>query len=102
MAFSKTFPRQTEKSMYPKWIEVSLTADEEREQEELCRMKNREVLKQCIDDARIIIEKEELKRFQNDLVHMAVALFEKRASHEIYFKEKKAKLKFDEMGKNNK
>ena len=34
-----------------------------------------------------------------NVVRLAVALFEKRASHEIFFKENKAKEKFDEKFK---
>jgi len=33
MAFSKSFAKTTEKSVYPKWTEVFLTDDEEREEE---------------------------------------------------------------------
>lgn len=95
MGFSKTFPRTTDKSVYPKWIEIGLGEEEEKEQERKAREKNIEVMKECIVDAKRIIGEKDLHRYQSDLVSMAVALFEKRASHEIYFKENKAKEKFD-------
>jgi hypothetical protein len=50
---------------------------------------------ESIQDAKVIMEKEDLKPFQTDMVHIALALFEKRASHEIYYKENKAKELFD-------
>jgi hypothetical protein len=37
-----------------------------------------------------------LKDFQSDMVSIASALFEKRASHSVYWKESRAKEKFDD------
>ncbi len=96
MTFSKSFPRTTDKSVYPVWEEISLTEAEETEQESIARRENIEKIHQCIKDAKTIIESEGLKPFQTDMVNMAIALFEKRGSHEIYYKENKAKEKFDE------
>jgi hypothetical protein len=96
MVFSKSFPKTSDKSVYPKWEEITLTDIEEKEQEVLCRKDNIEKMKECITDAKQIIESGRLKPFQTDMIHMAIALFEKRASHEIYYKENKAKEKFDE------
>jgi len=96
MGFNKSFPRTTDKSVYPVWEEISLTEAEETEQESLARKENIEKMRQCIKDAKTIIETERLKPFQTDMVNMAIALFEKRGSHEIYYKENKAKEKFDE------
>ncbi len=95
MGFSKSFPRTTDKSVYPIWEEISLSKEEETEQESLARRENIEKIHQCIKDAKTIIESEGLKPFQTDMVNMAIALFEKRGSHEIYYKENKAKEKFD-------
>lgn len=95
LAFSKTFPKTTDKSVYPKWIEVYLTDLEEREEELNARKKNIEIMKECVDDAKKIIDDKNLTKYQSDLVSIATALFEKRASHEIYWKENKAKEKFD-------
>ena len=95
MAFSKTFPKTTDKSVYPKWTEVFLTEEEEKEQEELCREKNIRLMKECISDAKKIFLEQKLKDYQTDIIRLAVALFEKRASHSVYWKESKAKKKFD-------
>ncbi|MGM5482605.1 MAG: hypothetical protein ACQESF_04040 [Nanobdellota archaeon] len=95
MAFSKAFPRTTERSVYPKWEEIFLTKEEEKEQEELSREENLRIIKQCVDDAKKIFEEKDLKSYQSDVISVAVALFEKRGSHTIFYKESKAKKKFD-------
>jgi len=56
-------------------------------------------MKECIEDAKLIMKEKGLKDYQTDLIHMAISLFEKRASHSIYWKESKAKEKFDEKFK---
>ncbi len=99
MPFSKSFPKATEKSVYPKWEEVFLTKEEELEQEKLAREANYEIMKECIDDARVIFREKELKSFQSDIIRVAVSLFEKRASHPVFYKESKAKEKFDNQNK---
>lgn len=100
MAFSKSFPKTSGKSSYPVWEEVFLTESEEQLEEAKARDANVKLLKECIEDAKHIISDGKLKPFQTDLVSMAIALFEKRASHVIYHKESRAKEKFDL--KNNK
>lgn len=95
MGFSKSFPRNVEGSSYPRWEEVSITNEEEKEEEEKARQDNIKLMKQCIDDAKAILLEAEMKDYQTDAVNMAVAMFEKRASHSIYWKENKAKEKFD-------
>ena len=97
MAFSKSFPKTTDKSVYPKWEEVFLTEKEEKEQDELSRKDNIKLMKECIDDAKAIFSDKKLKDYQTDIIKMAVALFEKRASHSVFWKESKAKEKFDEQ-----
>lgn len=97
MPFSKTFPKSTDKSVYPKWEEVYLTDEEETQCEVECREKNIRVMKQCIEDARSIVSEKKLLESQRAITSIAEALFDKRASHEIFFKEKKAKEKFDAM-----
>lgn len=99
MAFSKSFPRTTEKSSYPIWEEVTLDEAEEHEQETLARKENIIKMRECIEDAKNIIESNNLKQYQTDMISVAIALFEKRGSHEIYYKENKAKEKFDRMFK---
>ena len=95
MAFSKSFPKTTDKSAYPKWVEIFLTEAEESGVEQEARKENVELMKQCIDDARKIMQDRNLKDYQTDLIHLAISLFEKRASHTVYWKESKAKDKFD-------
>ena len=53
-------------------------------------------MKECIDDTKSIFKNKDLKQYQSDLINIAIALFEKRASHTVYWKESKAKEKFDE------
>ena len=95
MAFSKSFPKTVEGSSYPQWEEVFLTEEEEREEERKCREENIKIMKECVDDAKKIIQEKNMKEYQTDVVTMAISLFEKRASHSVYWKESKAKGKFD-------
>jgi hypothetical protein len=95
MAFSKAFAKTTEKSVYPKWTEVFLSKEEESEEEKKCRQENIILMKDCVEDAKKIFSDKKLKDYQTDVIHIAVALFEKRASHAIYWKESRAKDKFD-------
>lgn len=96
MAYSKSFPRTTKESTYPIWEEIYLSDAEENEQEVKTRSENIELMKECIEDAKQIIADKNLKDYQTDVINMAISLFEKRASHSVYYKEEKAKEKFDE------
>ena len=97
MTFSKTFPRTIKGSNYPRWEEISISDKEEALEEQKCRTENIDLIKECIEDAKKIFQEKDLKRYQTDMIRLAIALFEKRASHSIYFKERKAKKKFDKM-----
>jgi len=97
MAFSKSFPRTTDKSAYPVWEEVFLTGEEEQEEGKKCREENIQLMKECIDDAKQLIESKGFKGFKEDILKVAVSLFEKRASHVVYWKERRAKEKFDKL-----
>jgi len=97
MTFSKSFPKQSKTSTYPQWEEVTLTDAEEKEQEEKSRVENIRLFKECVDDAKSILIGKGLNESSSDIIKAAIALFEKRASHGIYWKENKAKEKFDEM-----
>ena len=99
MAFSKTFPKSSDKSVYPKWEEIYLTDDEEKNAEIECRKKNIQVMRECLDDARTLMQEKKLLETQALITDIAKSLFDKRASHEIFFKEKSAKTKFDSMKK---
>ena len=95
MPFSKNFPRTIEGSNYPKWEEVFLTEKEEKAVEERCRQENLVLMKECVEDAKKLMAEKNLKEYQSDLMQLAIALFEKRASHAVYSKESLAKEKFD-------
>ena len=97
MTFSKSFPRTTEKSAYPRWEEIYLSKEEEKLIDKECKSENLKLMKECIDDAKSIFKDKNLKDFQSDIINMAISLFEKRASHSVYWKENKAKEKFDEL-----
>ena len=99
MPFSKTFPKEVEGQSFPKWVEVSLTEEQEKALGEDARKENIKIMQECIKDAQGIMEKGALKDFQTDMVRVAIALFEKRASHEVYWKENKAKEIFDTLNK---
>ena len=97
MVFSKSFPRTVKGSNYPRWEEVSISDEQEREVEQEARHENVRLMKQCIEDAKQIIEDKDLKKYQTDLINISIALFEKRASHSVFWKESKAKEKFDKL-----
>ena len=97
MTFSKSYPKTIKGSTYPRWEEVFLTSDEEKLEEVKCREENIKLMDECLNDVKAVIAKQRLKPFQSDLVRMAIALFEKRASHAVYWNESKAKEKFDKM-----
>ena len=78
-------------------MEIFLTESEEKEIEAEAKKENIKLMKECIDSARKIVEDEGLKPFQKDIINIAITLFEKQASHTVYWKEKKAKEKFDNM-----
>lgn len=95
MVFSKRFPKTTKKG-FTKWVEVKLTDAEEKIEEQRAREENIKLMQECIEDAKRIVKEKSLRRYQTDLISIAIALFEKRASHTIYWKERKAKEKFQE------
>jgi len=99
MPFSKSFPKTTDKTIYPKWEEVYLTEEEEKAIEESAKEESRHLMEECIKDAKKIFLKQNLKDFQSDIIHAAIALFEKRASHVVFWKETKCKEKFDQSHK---
>ena len=97
MPFSKSFPKQSKTSAYPQWEEITLTEEEEKAVEQKSRQENINLFKQCIEDAKYLLIGKGLNESDSGIIKVAIALFEKRASHEIYWKENRAKEKFDEM-----
>ncbi len=97
MVFSKNFPRNIKGSSYPVWEEIFLTDKEEKEEEQKSRQESIVIMKECLQDAEKLVAELNLKNFQSNLVSIALALFEKRASHTVYYKENRAKEKFDRL-----
>ena len=96
--FSKNFPKTVPGSNYPVWEEITLTEEEEKQVEEECRRTNFRILDQCLEEAKALAIKQGLNTDENR-VKIAIALFEKRASHEVFWKENKAKEIFDKKFK---
>ncbi|RME53882.1 hypothetical protein D6783_00740 [Candidatus Woesearchaeota archaeon] len=82
---------------YPQWEEVFLDAEEELTIEEEAKEKNLSLMKECLDDAKRVLQEKGLKGYETSIAHVAVALFEKRASHQVFWKERKLKEKFDAL-----
>ncbi len=99
MAYSKNFPRTVDGSNYPRWEEFFLSEEEEKEVEEGVKKEGTELMKECIKDARLLLQEKNLDFSHTDVIQVAIALFEKRASHVVYAKERKAKEKFDDKFK---
>lgn len=99
MAFSKSFPRTLKGSSYPLWEEISLTDQEEKEIEFKAKEENIKLMDGCLDQAKKILNNKELNEYQSDIVALAIALFDKIGSHQVYHKESKAKEKFDKRFK---
>ena len=95
MAFSRRFPKDKPGSPYAAWEEVYLTAQDEQVVEVKQRTANLKLMQECITDAKKVAEEQNLKDFQTDIINIAIALFEKRASHSVYWKEEEAKKRFD-------
>lgn len=96
MAFSRRFPKDKPGSPYASWEEIYLTLDDEHKIEAEQKKENIQLMKECILDAKNICSDLSLKDFQSDIISLAIALFEKRSSHTIYWKEEEAKRRFDE------
>ena len=94
MAFKKSFPRRS-RGTYPEWVDIILSDDEETSAEARARQENARIMAECLRDARKIIQEEGL--IQADIAAIACALFEKRASHSVYWKENLARDKFQSM-----
>jgi len=94
MAFSKSFARTIPGTNFPIWEEVVLTPEQEKEVEEKCSQENFHLLDECLKEAKALAIKNSVNDDRN-VVSLAIALFEKKASHVIFWKESRAKEKFD-------
>ena len=95
MSFSKSFPRTDNKTTYPVWEAINLNSENESIVEQNARIENIKLMKECIGDSRKLFSESDLKDYQSDLIRLAVSLFEKRASHVVYWKESECKEIFD-------
>jgi len=98
MVFSKTFPKNIPGTNFPVWEEVFLTPEEEKQVEERCKQENFLVMDECLKEAKQLVIKHGINNDHNIAV-LAVSLFDKRASHIVFWKENKAKEKFDLINK---
>ncbi len=96
MAYSKSFPKKSDKSVYPQWEEVLLTPAEEEGVEKKCRLQNTKIMAECLHDAQKIFVSQGQKGYETSIATIAASLFEKRASHVAFMKEEFAKEKFNE------
>ena len=87
MAFSKRFAKNSED---PGWVEIRLTDEEEKSAENEAREENVRIFSECIEDAKNLLEVKNFKHYQTDIISIAARLFEKRASHSVDHKERKA------------
>ncbi|MBW2964305.1 hypothetical protein KY363_02495 [Candidatus Woesearchaeota archaeon] len=93
MVFSKSFPRETQDGS-TRWEEMFLSAQEEREREQVARQENLFLIRQCIADARNVLKDEKMMDMQSHVLSIAMALFKKRSSHAVFYKEELCKEKF--------
>ncbi|MBW2967477.1 hypothetical protein KY362_03245 [Candidatus Woesearchaeota archaeon] len=94
MVFSKSFPRTVDGSNTPVWEEMFLSAQEERQAEQVARQENLFLIRQCIADARNVLKDEKMMDMQSHVLSIGLALFRKRSSHAVFYKEEKCKEKF--------
>ena len=98
MAFSKSFPKTLPGTNYPVWEEITLTEEEEKQVEEQCKKTNFLIMDEAIQEAKMLAIKNGMNEDSN-IVQVAKSLFDKRASHLAFWKESKAKEKFDQKNK---
>lgn len=97
MVFSKRFPKDVPGSRFPEWVDVELTDAEEAEVEAQARNEHIAIMKDCLTDALQIAKDKELKDYQTNVVQIAQQLFDKRASHVVWHKEERARIKFEKQ-----
>lgn len=94
MSFSKKFPKEVPGSNFPIWEEIILSPTEEQDVEEHAKRDQFKLLDEALREARALAIKHSIND-EGIVARLGVALFEKRASHIIFWKEEKAKEKFD-------
>jgi hypothetical protein len=101
MTFSKAFPKKVEGVSYPIWEDVSLLKDEELSASEKARLDNIKIMKECLTDSKQMFSELNLSNYQSDVVRVACYMFDKRASHEVFYKEEMCKEKFEKKYNKN-
>jgi len=95
MTHRKSFPRSAEGRNVTIWEDIRLSKKEEKEQEKLARQTNAELMQECINDAGLILKRIGMRNYQSDVIRIARELFNKRASHSVFWKDKKCREKMD-------
>ena len=95
MAFTKCFPRERPATA---WQEVVLTPQEEQQIEAVAYSQNIHLLERCLLDTLELVRTCGLREQGivvdfSGLCQLSVALFEKSASHVVFFKERACKEK---------
>lgn len=98
MVFVKSFPKNIKGTSVPIWEEIKLSDEEEKEVERKGVQVHYAMMRECIDDARKMLQEKGYGSDEN-VISVAIALFEKRASHTVFMKEQKTREKFEEMEK---
>jgi hypothetical protein len=102
MAFTKSFPKKIAPNLPPVWEEIALSEQEEKDIENKCKRQNYFLLDECLQASKSLAIKHSINTDENR-TKIAIALFEKLASHSVFFKERAAKEKFEKLfNKNNK
>ncbi len=96
MPFSKRFPKTIPGTNFPLWEDIFLTGEEEKQVEEDCRKENFRILDCCLAEAKALAIKRSINT-ENNVTRLAIALFEKQASHLVFWKESRAKEKFEQL-----
>lgn len=99
MTYTKRFPLDVEGSPFPKWTEVRLDPEEEAATERKAEREHIELFERCLQEARGIVQRHGLNESSASIVEAAVALFEKRASHTVFYKDSACREKFEERYK---
>ena len=97
MVYVKSFPKNS--ATPTEWVKIKLSEKDEKEIEKSVRVKNALLFDECLNDATGILRAGALKEYQTNIVNIARALFEKRASHLVYQKEAYCREKFEQMKK---
>ncbi len=96
MPFSKRFPRTVPGTNFPLWEDIFLSEEEEKQVEESCKKENFRLLDRCLNEAKALAIKQGINT-EDNVTRLAIALFEKQASHLVFWKESRAKEKSNEL-----